>query len=452
MKNVEFDLRRTSLSIHLPSETDVLAMSRSGSLLNPEDVIEQTLQEPNGTPSLFEIAHKKNISRPDIRAVIVISDNTRPVPYSGREGILWPIIQVLKSAGLKEGQIHILVATGSHHPMPEEDIQKLLDPRVLESNIPITNHDCRNSKDLINIGKSDLLGDIRVNRLYLESDIKILTGLVESHFMAGASGGRKSICPGIISEESTQLIHGGKILSSPKARDLVFDGNPVHEESLRVARMTGCDFIVNVTLDSDLRLSGVFSGNMEAAHTKAVEKLKSYVAIPVTRKYDLVVSHAGYVGINHYQAAKAGTICASILKDGGRCILAGFHTDIDPVGSENYKRMLRLLNDIGPDKYEERIQETAWEFVPDQWEPQMWGRLFKVIPPENLIYCSLEIPAESFAWIPGTDGRILAPEAQNLEELVNRSLVRTIEELKIQLGRKPSIAVLKDGPYGIPIY
>ena len=451
MKTVDFDFGRRKISIRVPPQSDILAMGNSGALPHPADSIERSLEEPIGTPSLHEIARTKVSSRADVRAVIVISDNTRPVPYSGEGGILWPIVRVLRNAGLKEEQIHILVATGSHHAMIEEDLRGLLDPRIRKSNISIDSHDCRDRDSLVKIGESDILGDICVNRTYLESEIKILTGLVESHFMAGASGGRKSICPGLISEESTQLIHGGRILSSPNARDLVFEGNPVHEEAIRVARMTGCDFITNVTLNAGLELSGVFSGDMEAAHEEAVEKIKSYVAIPVLRKYDLVVSHAGFVGINHYQAAKAGTVCASILEEGGLCILAGFHTDIDPVGSETYKDMLRLLNELGAFRYEERIQEPSWTFVPDQWEPQMWGRLFKVIPPENLIYCTLDIPEESFDWIPGTDARTLAPDSQNLEELVNRVVEQSVKGLRSSLGREPSIAVLKDGPYGIPI-
>jgi hypothetical protein len=287
--------------------------------------------------------------------------------------------------------------------------------------------------------------------MYLESDIKILTGLVESHFMAGASGGRKSICPGLLAERSTHILHGAKILASSKASDLILDGNPVHEEALTVAKMAGCDMIVNVTLDSEYRLTGVFVGDMETAHREAVKMLISYAAIPVKNRYDLVVTHAGFAGINHYQAAKGALIAASLIKPNGVCILAASHPDRDPIGRSNYKAMMKLLGKQGSQKFLETIMDSSWTFVPDQWEAQMWTRLFTLIPPENLIYCTLDIQEEDFSWLPGTDARTLAPLAETLPMLVDISLSKTIEGLRSSLRREPQIAVLPDGPYGIPL-
>lgn len=290
-----------------------------------------------------------------------------------------------------------------------------------------------------------------INRVYAESDLKILTGLVESHFMAGVSGGRKSICPGLLAEESIHILHSGPILSSPRAADLVLDGNPVHEEALAVARMAGCDMIVNVTLDSAYRMTGVFVGGMEAAHRDAVRRLKTYAGIPVDRRYDLVVTHGGFVGINHYQAAKGGLVCVPVLEPGGVCILAGLHPDSDPIGGPQYKAMMRLLGEIGPHEFLAAILDPDWVFVPEQWEAQMWSRLFRLTPPENLIYCTLDIDPADFSWLPGTDARDLVPEAPDLEALLQGSLDLAVRTLAEKLGRRPSVAVLPDGPYGIPI-
>lgn len=449
---IQFDLGGISLPVRVPDSADILAMGKAEALNDPESAIRGSLETPISSPPLSEIVKNRLHVNSEARAVIVISDNTRPVPYSGKEGILWPIVHELKKSGLPSRRITVLVATGTHHAVTDTGLRKMLDPRIFTNGISIINHDCRRNKGLVSIGSRKRLGDIRVNRFYMESDIKILTGLVESHFMAGVSGGRKAICPGLISEKSTQLIHGGTILSSPKARDLVLEGNPVHDEAIEVARMAGCDFIVNVTLNADYKVSGVFAGDMEKAHLKAVERLQNYVAIPVNKKYDLVISHAGFVGINHYQAAKAGTICASILREGGMCIMAARHTDSDPVGTETYKKMLRLLNEKGPESYEILIKAPDWTFVPDQWEPQMWARLFRVIPPENLIYCSKEIPEEYFAWIPGTNGRSLATGKSDLQKIVEESIAWALIKLRTDLGREPAVAVLKDGPYGIPVY
>ena len=169
------------------------------------------------------------------------------------------------------------------------------------------------------------------------------------------------------------------------------------------------------------------------------------------KKYDLVISHAGFVGVNHYQAAKGALTCYPLLKRGGICLLAAFHTDLDPIGGTNYKRMVRLLGELGEEKFIKKILDPSWIFVPEQWEAQMWARFFKKIPPENLIYCSLEIPKESFSWLPAEDARVIAPESKNLQELMEKSIVWAVKKLRHSLGREPQIAFLSDGPYGIPV-
>ncbi|MCG2817220.1 MAG: lactate racemase domain-containing protein [Candidatus Aminicenantes bacterium] len=451
MNTIKLDLGHTELTLQVPASAVVLQMGAAPRLRNPRKEIERSLRKPIGSPPLQDIIRSRLRANPEARAVVVLSDNTRPVPYKGKEGLLVPLLQEMKRAGLKESAIQLLIATGTHHPLNEKAVRALLPDDVFRNGIQVLNHNCRRMDDLVHIGDRPLLGKILINRHYRDADIKILTGLVESHFMAGASGGRKSICPGLIGEHCTQLIHGGHILSSPKAADLVLEGNPVHEEALAVARMVGCDFIVNVTLNAEYSLSGVFSGDLVEAHKSAVRCLQSYVGIPVRDRYDLVITHAGFVGINHYQAAKAGAVCASILEPDGYCILAARHPDNDPIGGPHYKKMLRLLNDLGPDMYEQAIKDPDWTFVPEQWEPQMWARLFRIIPPDHLLYCCPDIREKDFDWIPGTDAQTITARTKDLSVLLNRTVDWTVAALRRRLNRPPRIAILKDGPYAIPL-
>ncbi|MFC2169694.1 nickel-dependent lactate racemase [Acidobacteriota bacterium] len=452
MKEIFLDFGRKKVPVKIPGHAHILPMGKASLFPDPEKTIRQALKNPIKSFPLKKLAEQKIQSNPNTKAVIVISDCSRPVPYSGESGILFPLVDELMKAGLKPSQIRLLVATGTHRAMSVNELREFLDPRIFSLDLHIINHDCRNSEKLIPAGKTKLGGEILVNRYYVECDIKILTGLVESHFMAGVSGGRKSICPGLMCQRVINALHGGRILSSPKAADLILEENPVHEESLRVARMAGCDMIVNVTLDSNYKLTGVFAGDMEKAHLAAVERLRTYAAIPVEKKYDLVFSHAGFVGVNHYQAAKGALAASSIISENGICLLAAFHTDPDPIGSSNYKEMMHFLGKAGTNKFLDKILDDSWTFVPDQWEAQIWTRLFKITPPENLIYCSFEIPEKAFSWLPGTDARTLAPRAANLQELAEKSLEWAAEKLRRKLGREPFIAVLPDGPYGIPVY
>ena len=450
MKDVGFDLGHMQFQVKVPDHADILRMGKVLPLADPEQEIRNALESPISSPPLKNIVMEKLTANPKAKTVIVISDNTRPVPYSGKEGILLPIVEAMENAGLPPSQIHIIVATGTHRSMTEQELHDLLDPRVFEKGIRIIQHDCRNTKELMPIGRTEIGGEININQMYMEGDIRILTGLVESHFMAGASGGRKSICPGLLAEDSTHILHSGPILASPNARDLVLDGNPVHEEILAVAQMAGGDMIVNVTLDANYRLTGVFAGDLEEAHRKAVEKLRSYAAIPAKRTYDFVITHVGYVGINHYQAAKGALVCMPLVKPNGICLLAAPHTDRDPIGSANYKAMMRLLGEKGPEEFSEMILDPSWTFVPEQWEAQMWARLFLRTPTQNLVYCTMDISRDSFSWLPGTDARSLTPDASKLEELMAGSIGWALKQLRKQLNREPHIAVLPDGPYGIP--
>ena len=100
--------------------------------------------------------------------------------------------------------------------------------------------------------------------------------------MAGASGGRKAVCPGLVDLRTIQKFHSPEFLESPCATNLVFEGNPCHEEAVAVAKAVGVDFTITVTLDKDMRITGVFAGDLEKVLEEAVRKLKTYVTIPVT--------------------------------------------------------------------------------------------------------------------------------------------------------------------------
>ena len=450
MKETQLNLGHLQFTLSVPDDADVLSMRKAESVPNPRSEIEKALENPIACLPLKELVRRRLRKTPNAKAVVVLSDNTRPVPYRGECGILMPVLEHMMEAGLPPDRIRLLVATGTHRIMNKQELEDMLDPGVFSHGFEIVQHDCRDSGQLVPLGKTETGDRVQINRVYMESEIRILTGLVESHFMAGVSGGRKSICPGLVDESSTQILHGGPILSSPRARDMILDGNPVHEEATRVAKMAGCDIIVNVTLDSDFKLTGVFAGDLEQALLQAFEKIKTYVTIPVAEQYDIVLSHAGYVGINHYQAAKGAVLCAPILEHNGICLLAAHHRDRDPIGGENYKRMIRLLGEVGAELFLRKILDSSWSFVPEQWEAQMWAKLFSKIPPENCLTCTLDIPEEDFSWLPERDARTVVPKAANLQDLTQKTFDWALAKKKEELGHSPKIAILSDGPYGIP--
>ena len=117
---------------------------------------------------------------------------------------------------------------------------------------------------------------------YVRADLKITTGLIEPHLMAGYSGGRKVICPGIAALETVKVWHGPRFLEHPKADCGIVDGNPVHEENTRIALMAGCDFIVNVCIDGQRRITWVGAGDMIKAWQEGVRFVEQVVKVPVS--------------------------------------------------------------------------------------------------------------------------------------------------------------------------
>ena len=198
---VVLDLGRSKVCLKVPVNADVLAMDDAPAVVDSGRAIRDALNNPIGCEPLESLVKQKAASRPDATAVIVISDNTRSVPYKGESGILWPIVDTLLSNGISASNILILVATGTHRALSREELEDMLD-FGLAHGIRIANHDCQQRLQyLYTTRQPDLIND------YLTADLKILTGPVESHFMAGASGGRKSVCPGLISE-TVLCFHG----------------------------------------------------------------------------------------------------------------------------------------------------------------------------------------------------------------------------------------------------
>ena len=404
----------------LPEGTKVIDMPDPACVRNPAQAIRQALEKPIASASLHDIAAAKKAKNGSATAVILISDNTRPVPYRGEEGILLPIIEVLTKAGFRPSEILVLVATGTHREMSEAELRAIIDEKVFDLGIRVVNHNCRNAAAQTFLGHTGRGTEVYIDSEYLRADLRIATGLIESHFMAGASGGRKSVCPGIVGEK---------------------------KESLEIAKMAGVDFIANVTLNRSFHITGLFFGDLEKAHEEGVKKLISDVQVTGCGRPDVVITHAGFVGINHYQSAKCAVSSLGILRENGYLIILADNTDAgDIVGSSNYKTTLALLKTVGARNYDRVISSPDWTFIPDQWQVQQWAKVFKRIPQDHMFFCSPQMHASGYNLYPGTDGAAVGKGAG--EDFYNdciENIMNFIQEK--EGGRKLSVSYIADGPY-----
>ncbi len=454
-KNIPVEFGQNVLEVSVPPTCVQLTMKEVPALSDPGAAFEKAFSSPVGSPSLEEIIRKKDKRPEELSVAIAVSDITRPVPYKGENGILLPLLRRLEASGIRKQKVKIIVATGMHRSSTDEEKVEMYGKEIVEQ-FPILDHDCENNDLLESIGKTKRGTDVYVNRDFYFSDLKIATGLVESHFFTGISGGRKSICPGLVDVKTIRKFHGPGFLEDPNATNLILEKNPCHEEAMEVAKTVGVDFIVNVNLDKDLRLTQIFTGDLVQAHMKAYEMIKGYAEITVDKEFDIVLTHGGYVGRDHYQTAKAGVGALPIVKQGGIIIIAANNRDpLKPIGSIEYKTLIHLLKIQGPDRYLELIQSPHWQFTKDQWEPEVWGKVVRRVGEEGLIYCTMEIPREDHCLLPGVCGLDLlkgkrkTPTVEKAQEMVQNGVLLAISRYR-EKGIEPSMAFIREGPYAVP--
>lgn len=454
---VALEFGADALEILVPPAAEILTMKDVVPVGDPGRAFASALVHSIGSPGLQDILRGKGKPPAGLAVAVSVSDITRPVPYKGETGLLAPLLRAIEVAGILRGNITIIVGTGMHRPSTDAEKTAMFGGDIVGS-CRILDHDCEDTESLVHIGKTRSGTEVRVNGVFHRADVRVVTGLVESHFMAGVSGGRKGVCPALVDKRTLEKFHSPEFLESPFADNLILEGNPCQAESLEVARTVGVDFLVNVTLDRDMRLTGVFAGHLERAHLAAFGFMRGYTAIPIEREYDIVLTHGGYSGRNHYQAAKAGCGAVPAVKRGGTIILAADNRDPEPVGSPEYRHLLGRFKDLGGiDGFLAMLRDPSWTFTKDQWEPEMWGRVLRKVGERGLIYCAPQISAADDVLLPGRSGRdyLASPCDGSSPRDIARTMVQNALLAAVGLsraeGREPSVAFLREGPYGIPV-
>jgi nickel-dependent lactate racemase len=418
---VTLDYGRTGLKVKLPADRVVgpLAIRDVPPLPDPEAAVAEAIEQPVASPALRELARGR------ASACILVCDITRPVPNAT---ILGPVLRVLHEAGIARDQVLLLIATGLHRPSTQAEKVEMLGSEIAGA-YRVEDHHGTHLDEHTHIGTTDRGIPAWIDSRYLAADLKIATGLIEPHLMAGYSGGRKLICPGIASIETVKRWHSPELLEHPRADCGLLEGNPVHEENTRIARMAGCDFIINVTIDSHRRVTSVVAGDMEQAFLTGVKFVERVVRAPLARPVDIVVtSSAGYpLDTTFYQSVKGLTGCLPIVKQGGTIIMAASLSE--GIGSPELQSIFRSIPSL--EAFTERILEKDY-FVMDQWQVE---ELAKVCRKAKVKIVSDGLSAEVLAGC-------FVESVPSVEQAVSAALV--------EYGPDAQIAVIPKGPYVMP--
>ncbi len=402
-----------TVNLELPDRVALLEMMPAEALSDQTSAIQEALVNPIESPPLEELARgRKN-------ACIVISDITRPVP---NKIILPPLLKTLKENGIGRENITILVATGMHRPNLGDELESMVGREIMD-HYTIVNHYCRKPELYRKIDEIDG-APIELNIHYLDADLKILTGLIEPHFYAGYSGGRKSLLPGISSFETMKFMHSYKMIDHPNVTNCLTKGNPFHEYGVRVTESAGVDFILNVVINKQRQITGVFAGHYNHAHLAGCEMIYSHSVVRLDQRVDMVITSGGGYPLDatFYQISKALICAKDILKKGGTIVITCECRE--GIGNPEFCGIMRSI--YGYKEFFKKYHDPK-DFIIDQWCAQ---NIFQALDHAGQVYIySSGLSQEDL-------DKMGAAKIKNVQE--------TVDNL---LAEHEKVVTVPDGPY-----
>ncbi len=409
---------REGLWVDLPEEVTVLEPHVVPGLPDEPAAIQHALRHPIGTPPLREL-----VSAHDTVA-IVFSDLTRPMP---NERVLPVLLAELDH--VPPERITLINALGTHRPNTGDELRRMLGDAVY-GRYPILQHDPWDKDQMVRLGVTRFGHEVWINRVYLDASARILTGFIEPHIFAGFSGGPKAVLPGIAGMDTILDNHQAAMIAHPQATWGVTEGNPIWEEMWEVAAWTRPTFLLNVTLNQDRAITGVFAGDWLAAHRVGAALVRQSAWVMVPTPFDIVlVTNAGYpLDLNLYQAVKGMSAAARIVKPGGSIILAAECWDGIPDHGE-YKRL--LYEAASPRELLDRVLAPGFR-LHDQWEAQLHAQLCLHAEVHLYSHCLSDEDIRRAHLIPCRD------------------IAATVRRLLERHGPGATVAALPAGPLTIP--
>ena len=389
------------------------------------------VSDPHGATGAC-LAAVETLARDCRTACILVCDITRPVP----NGLfLRPLVEQLIAAGIDRKNILILIATGLHRPNEGDELASVIEDDWILNNIPIANHMARNDQAHVDLGVTGSGTPVKLDRRFIDADFKVATGLVEPHFMAGWSGGRKVIAPGIAHADTIRTLHSARFIEDPLTRECNLEGNPLHDEQIEIVSMVRdrCRseiYALNTVIDEARQLAFVNFGEIASSHSEAARFADRYCVVSVQKKFDVVVtSAAGFpLDLTYYQAIKGFVTPLDILKDDATLVVAS--ECAEGIGSDSFRASQRSLLNEGPHAFMRRIEKKRLADI-DEWETEMQLKATRAT--------RVQLYSEGLR---GEDRTLTGVDmVDSLQAAVDKSIARTIE---------PSVAIIPEGPYVVP--
>ncbi len=361
--NLKMDYGRHGLSLTLPDSADVFLARDAAPLADEAAAIRDALRHPVGCAPLREHL------QPGMTVVIVHTDITRATP---NDRLLPVILAELEAGGIRREDITLLNGLGTHRPQTEAELQRMLGPDIV-GRCRCLQHDAYDEAGLVSLGTTRRGHPLKVNKHLLEADLKILTGFIEPHFFAGYSGGPKAVLPGVAGAETVLANHGPEMIAHLQATFGRTIGNPIWEEMLEAASQVENTFLVNVTLDRENAITGVFAGEVAAAHARGCDHVREASLYTISEPYDLVITtNSGYpLDQNLYQCVKGLAAAVRAVRPGGAILLLAACEE----GLPDHGEYARILREAGsPQAVLDRVTQPGFTGQ-DGWQVQVQAQV-----------------------------------------------------------------------------
>lgn len=300
------------------------------------ELMKESLLDPIGKPRLRTMLRK---DRPG-DVVIIVSDRTRRIAHYAE--ILDLLIGELVDAGVDERNIEFLVALGTHRRHTDEENRHLYGD-LLDA-VKFSFHDCH--KDLVNIGTTSTGLDVLVNERAYNAEFVIATGKIDFHYMAGYSGGRKAVLPGIAGYDTIRGNHC-KLRRDGVVQGTI-EGNVIAREMHEAAQLFGLDYLVNIVETPGNETCGIFCGDPFGAFEQGLATFKKQRFVTVPQRADCAfVSGGGDPGDRtFYVGHKVINNVIPVVKPGGVVVLIA--QCAQGVGNDAFLRFLsdRTVDDL----------------------------------------------------------------------------------------------------------
>lgn len=299
---------QSTRTLSFPDDWDVRYCAMQKRPTMTQQQILDRICNPIGTDGLEELAAGKK------SACIIIDDISRPTPGA----LLLPmVIGKLVKAGMDYSQIKVLIALGGHRPMTRQEMQIKVGKWVID-HVAVLNHSPF-SADLVTIPDDHQI--IKINKHFMDAELRIAVGCIVPHTLAGFSGGAKAVIPGIGGIETLYSNH--TLVFADQSESMSFKtstcdpDNPMRKNMEEIVGKVGLHFIVNVVLNDRMEVADAFAGHFIQAHRAACASAMEALQTPLVENADITISSA-YPKDTEY--SQIGTCFAVLGHHKERCV------------------------------------------------------------------------------------------------------------------------------------